>query len=134
MITESALGQWSPVRPLIQGEEVQQARWGDMAPSCSHAVGAGGYASISQLHPPEVAEGLQLFSKHKEWMPFPPLCFPFQQKLKNKTKQKTGGEGPLESGGYGVPTAGAVGRDAEVMSRKAARAVGQLITLSTKVQ
>lgn len=48
--------------------------------------------------------------------------------------KKTGGEGPLESGGYGVPTAGAVGRDAEVMGTKAARAVGQLITPSTKVQ
>lgn len=55
-----------------------------MAPSCSHAVGAGGYASISQLHPPEVTEGLELFSKHKEWMLFPPLCFPFQQKLKKQ--------------------------------------------------
>lgn len=33
--------------------------------------------------------------------------------------KKTGGEGPLESGGYGVPTTGAVGRDAEVIGRKA---------------
>lgn len=48
--------------------------------------------------------------------------------------KKTGGEGPLASGSYGVPTAGTVGRDAEVMGRKAARAVGQLITPSTKVQ
>lgn len=40
-------------------------------------------------------------------MPFLPLCFPLQRKLKNKTKQ-TGGVGPLESGGCGVPSAGTV--------------------------
>lgn len=59
-------------------------------------------------HQPELAEGLELFSKHKYGCLFLLLCFPSQQ----EKLEKVGGKRPLDSGGSGVPADEAVGRDA----------------------
>lgn len=38
---------------------------------------------------PEFTKGLELFSKHKGWMPFLPLCFP----SKDEKLEEVSGEG-----------------------------------------
>lgn len=58
------------------------------------------------------------------------LCFPSQQEKLEEMGEKR----PPGSSDSGVPAAGAVGGDVDVVGRKAARTVEWLVTLSTKVQ
>lgn len=70
------------------------------------------------------------FQNTKDGCLFHLLCFLSQQ----EKLEEMGDKGPPGSSDSGVPEAGAAGGDVEVVRRKAARTVGWLVTLSTKVQ